>query len=104
MAGRRLRNAVREVLEAGNIVEEGQKVHVTIAGLANTYSSYVTTFEEFHAQCYEAASTIYGPNTLSGYIQEFSRLARDMVNGVPSAPGVAPEGLTDVQAFRALIA
>ena len=93
MAGRRLRNAVKSILEAGNIVAPGQKVHVTIAGLANNYASYITTFEEYQAQRYEAASTIFGPHTLEGYIQEFSRLARDMVAGTPSEPGTPPPDL-----------
>lgn len=95
MAGRRLRKAVTSVLEAGNIVEPGQKVHVTIAGLANNYASYITTYEEYQAQRYEAASTIFGPHTLDGYIQEFTRLARDMVNGVPSTVGPMPPDLED---------
>ena len=90
MAGRRLRNAVRSILESGNLVPAGQKIYVTISGLTNTYSSYVTTYEEYQAQRYEAASTIYGPHTLEGYIQEFSRLARDLVNGVPTTTGEPP--------------
>ena len=90
MAGRRLRNAVKSILEAGNLVAPGQKVHVTIAGLANNYASYIVTYEEYQAQRYEAASTIFGPHTLDGYIQEFSRLARDMVAGTPSDPGTPP--------------
>ena len=47
----------------------GDDVRVVIAGLANTYSSYVTTFEEYGAQRYEGASTIFGPHTLDAYIQ-----------------------------------
>jgi neutral ceramidase len=96
MAGRRLRNAVKKILEDGKIVEDGQEVYVTIAGLANGYASYVVTYEEFQAQRYEAASTIYGPHELEGYIQEFSRLARDLVAGRPSATGPAPEDYSDV--------
>jgi neutral ceramidase len=66
MAGRRLRAAVKQVLVEGNVVGADQEVYVTIAGLANNYASYVTTFEEYQAQRYEAASTIYGPHTLDG--------------------------------------
>ena len=44
-------------------------VTIAIAGLTNTYSSYVTTFEEYQAQRYEGASTIFGPHTLDAYIQ-----------------------------------
>jgi Neutral/alkaline non-lysosomal ceramidase, N-terminal len=44
-------------------------VHLVIAGLTNTYSSYITTFEEYGVQRYEGASTLYGPHTLDAYIQ-----------------------------------
>jgi len=97
MAGRRLRNAVRSILENSDIVPKGTKIYVTIAGLTNTYSSYVVTYEEYQAQRYEAASTIYGPHTLEGYIQEFSRLASDMVAGRPSTSGPSPPDLSDKQ-------
>lgn len=97
MAGRRLRNTIQSILEDGKIVGEGQKIYVTIAGLTNSYSSYVTTYEEYQAQRYEAASTIFGPHTLEGYIQEFSRLARDLVAGQPSVSTTSPPDLTDKQ-------
>ena len=92
MAGRRLRNAIRDIIEGegSTLLQEGQKAEITIAGLTNTYSSYVTTYEEYQAQRYEAASTIFGPHTLEGYIQEFSRLARDMVAGRPSTSDAPP--------------
>jgi neutral ceramidase len=94
MAGRRLRKAVQTILESGNLVRNG-KVYVTIAGLTNTYSSYVTTYEEYQAQRYEAASNIFGPHALDGYIQEFSRLARDMVSGRVSTSDAPPPDLTE---------
>lgn len=96
MAGRRLRKAVQDIIDGSNLLPEGHKAKVTISGLTNTYSSYVTTYEEYQAQRYEAASTIFGPHTLEGYIQEFSRLARDMVAGRPSEPGTPPPDLSDV--------
>lgn len=94
MAGRRLRNAVRKILENSNLVKPGQPIYIAISGLTNSYSSYSVTYEEYQAQRYEAASTIFGPHTLDGYIQEFSRLAKDMVAGRPSAPGPNPPDLT----------
>ena len=44
MSGRRLRNVVRKTL-----LDNGfpSNVSVVIAGLSNTYSDYVTTFEEY---------------------------------------------------------
>ena len=55
----------------------GKDVTVVIAGLTNTYSSYVTTFEEYAMQRYEGASTIFGPHTLDAYIQVCAPACRD---------------------------
>ncbi|CAN6442957.1 unnamed protein product [Victoria cruziana] len=53
MAGRRLRDAVKAVLiNAGN-GEFDENTHVVLAGLTNTYSQYITTFEEYQIQRYE---------------------------------------------------
>lgn len=90
MAGRRLRKAVGQAISATGLLPAGVEPIVTIAGLANSYSSYVTTREEYAAQRYEAASTIFGPNTLAAYLQEFSRLAKDLGTGTPSASGPPP--------------
>ena len=95
MAGRRLRNQVKNIVRESGIIPIDKKIHVTIAGLCNGYSSYVTTYEEYQAQRYEAASTIFGPHTLDGYIQEFSRLARDMVTNTPSYSDPPPPDLSD---------
>lgn len=97
MSGRRLRATVKSIVEQANVLMPGQKVYVTIAGLANTYSSYITTYEEYQAQRYEAASTIFGPNSLSGYIQEYTRIVTDLVTGKPTATGPSPPDLEDVQ-------
>lgn len=84
MSGRRLRAAAKKIIQDANVVEPGQEIYVTIAGLANSYSSYVVTNEEYQAQRYEAASTIFGPHTLEGYIQEYSRIITNLVKGEPS--------------------
>ena len=47
----------------------GQDLHIVIAGLSNTYSGYITTWEEYQEQRFEAAATAYGPHTLDAYIQ-----------------------------------
>ncbi|XP_069719948.1 neutral ceramidase isoform X2 [Phaenicophaeus curvirostris] len=52
------------------------QMDVVIAGLCNVYTHYITTYEEYQVQRYEAASTIYGPHTLSAYIQLYRGLAR----------------------------
>uniref|UniRef100_A0A453F2X8 Neutral/alkaline non-lysosomal ceramidase N-terminal domain-containing protein n=1 Tax=Aegilops tauschii subsp. strangulata TaxID=200361 RepID=A0A453F2X8_AEGTS len=53
MAGRRLRDAVKNVLISGSNGDFGTNIHVVLAGLTNTYSQYVTTFEEYQIQRYE---------------------------------------------------
>lgn len=95
MAGRRLRKKVEDLVRASGTIAEDQTIHVTIAGLANGYSSYVTTFEEYQAQRYEAASTIFGPHTLDAYLQEFARLTNDLLTGSASQSGPPPEDLSD---------
>lgn len=96
MSGRRLRKAITKLFEGSDMIA-GQDLQVTVGGLANSYSHYVTTFEEYQAQRYEAASTMYGPHSLSGYIQEFTRLTNDLIQGRPSTPGVAPPDLSSKQ-------
>eukprot|EP00887_Chlorella_sp_A99_P008094 scaffold12.g8094.t1 len=85
MAGRRLRRAV-----AATVREAWGDVRVVIAGLTNTYSSYVTTWEEYQVQRYEGGFTLYGPHTLDAYIQEFTRLAAAMAAHAPTDPGPPP--------------
>lgn len=97
MAGRRLRDAVRTVLTSGENGEFDNNVHVVIAGLTNTYSQYVTTFEEYEVQRYEGASTLFGPHTLAAYIQEFQKLATALISGQTVEPGPQPPDLLDKQ-------
>eukprot|EP00525_Craspedostauros_australis_P010424 CAMPEP_0198134330 /NCGR_PEP_ID=MMETSP1442-20131203/60014_1 /TAXON_ID= /ORGANISM="Craspedostauros australis, Strain CCMP3328" /LENGTH=743 /DNA_ID=CAMNT_0043795473 /DNA_START=72 /DNA_END=2303 /DNA_ORIENTATION=+ len=93
MAGRRLRKAVRSILENRGIDDP----YITIAGLANSYTHYVTTFEEYAGQRYEAASTLYGPHTLAGYIQEFERITSDLMDDRESSSDPPPKDLGDKQ-------
>ncbi|XP_054238265.1 putative neutral ceramidase C [Indicator indicator] len=86
MSGRRLREAVkREFASHGRA-----GMDVVIAGLCNVYTHYITTYEEYQAQRYEAASTIYGPHTLAAYIQLYRGLARaiatNTVQDLPPGP------------------
>eukprot|EP00898_Chlorokybus_atmophyticus_P005581 jgi/Chlat1/6023/Chrsp4S09084 len=88
MAGRRLREAIartiieeeeEEEAERGKGVRPRKPPVVVISGLANEYSGYCTTPEEYAAQRYEGASTLYGPHTLAAYCQEFQALARTLM-------------------------
>jgi neutral ceramidase len=94
MAGRRMRAAV-----AAEVVRSGMAKDpvVVIAGLANEYADYTTTFEEYQAQRYEGASTAYGPNELEGFISQFRRLVRDMAAGRPSDTLPVPPTYVDKQ-------
>ncbi|KAJ7569271.1 hypothetical protein O6H91_01G069400 [Diphasiastrum complanatum] len=97
MAGRRLREAVKETLIAKGNGEFSENTTVVIAGLTNGYSQYVTTYEEYQIQRYEGASTLYGPHTLSAYIQEFKKLADALADGSRVEAGPSPPYLVDQQ-------
>ena len=55
MAGRCLRHAVKTVLTSGGNRQFDSNVHIVIAGMTNTYSQYVTTFEVYQVQGYEVS-------------------------------------------------
>ncbi|CAH8265123.1 unnamed protein product [Arabidopsis lyrata] len=97
MAGRRLRDAIKSFLISLDPKEFSNNMHVVIAGLTNTYSQYIATFEEYEVQRYEGASTLYGPHTLTAYIQEFKKLATALVNGLTLPRGPQPPDLLDKQ-------
>ncbi|NXE66187.1 ASAH2 ceramidase, partial [Calcarius ornatus] len=77
MSGRRLREAVQREFDSHGT----PGMNVVIAGLCNVYTHYITTYEEYQLQRYEAASTIYGPHTLSAYIQLYRGLAKAIALG-----------------------
>ena len=52
---------------------------VVIAGLSNVYTHYITTFEEYQMQKYEAASTIFGPHTLNAYLDQYAYLTERLL-------------------------
>src|SRR3954447_19515415 len=73
--GRRVRHAV-ERAAAGHGV-----VRAVISGLANEYADYFTTPEEYDAQHYEGAATIYGRASSVALQEALVRLTRDLVSG-----------------------
>ncbi|KAL8154091.1 hypothetical protein V2J09_011851, partial [Rumex salicifolius] len=97
MAGRRLRDTIKKTLTSAKGSDFNSGVHVVIAGLTNSYSQYVTTIEEYQIQRYEGASTLYGPHTLSAYIQEFNKLATALLHGQAINPGPQPPDLLNKQ-------
>ncbi|XP_078269304.1 neutral ceramidase isoform X2 [Rhinoraja longicauda] len=94
MSGRRLRETVKRELESSGSLKD---IDVVVAGLCNVYTHYITTYEEYQVQRYEAASTIYGPHTLSAYIQLFRGLAKAIAeNSVEQLPkGPEPPNFPD---------
>ena len=74
VAGLRLRRAVADVLGVPTR-------HVLVQGYANDYAGYVTTPEEYGAQRYEGGHTMFGRWELPAYVQEVTRLARDLRDG-----------------------
>jgi len=69
MPGRRLIKTLTELLDVGDVI---------LAGYANEYSQHITTYEEYQAQHYEGASTLFGPHTLDAYLDAFGKLAKSV--------------------------
>ncbi|XP_050347290.1 neutral ceramidase isoform X2 [Nymphalis io] len=86
MSGRRLRQVVAKASGATRVV---------LAGLSNVYSDYITTPEEYQAQRYEAASTIFGPHTLDIYLHKYRHLAAALAQGTTLEPGPSPPDFSD---------
>lgn len=93
MSGRRMRNHIQEVVRS----EIGENVDVIIAGLSNLYTSYIATPEEYEIQRYEGASTLYGPHTLTIYLNQFEKLTRVMLRNERLGPGPDQPDLSDRQ-------
>ena len=73
-----------------------------IAGLSNGYASYVTTREEYKAQHYEGASTLFGPWTLAAWQQNFAGVAEALRDGTSPADTATPQDLSDAQLIETL--
>ncbi|KAJ8730529.1 hypothetical protein PYW08_001942 [Mythimna loreyi] len=86
MSGRRLRNIIAKT------APEAKKV--VIAGLSNIYSDYIATPEEYQAQRYEAASTIYGPHTLDIYLNKYVELTDALTSSKDMPLGPEPPDLS----------
>jgi len=82
MSGRRLRATMREQL-GGDCV---------LACLSNAYAGYVATPEEYDAQYYEAASTLYGREQLNAVRQLLTTLAQPDRSPAPTNLRPRPAG------------
>ena len=72
-----MRDAVAST--AFDITQGSEDLKVVLAGLSNVYTHYITTYEEYQPQRYEAASTIFGPHTLRAYLDQFKYLTEAML-------------------------
>lgn len=93
MSGRRLKEQVANEAISSGITD----AKVILSGLSNAYASYVTTFEEYAAQRYEGASTIFGPHTLEAYLQQYQFLVNNLLAGNKVASGPTPPNLVSRQ-------
>ena len=90
-----MRETIRKTIEK---VSDAKNTKVVIAGLSNMYTHYITTFEEYQKQRYEASSTIYGPHTLHAYQQQYSFQAKKLAqNKSVDDEGPHPPNLHDEQ-------
>ncbi|KAG8135399.1 hypothetical protein E2320_008422 [Naja naja] len=87
MSGRRVREAVKKEFE----IQRKAGMDIIISGLSNIYTHYITTYEEYQVQRYEGGSTIFGPHTLSAYIQLFQGLARALATNTTQDLANIPE-------------
>ena len=81
--GKRVRAAVTDAVKGSGITA------TVISGLANEYADYFTTPEEFDAQHYEGAATVYGRASSVALQQVLVSLAGALVSGKP-APAAYP--------------
>jgi neutral ceramidase len=96
VAGCRLRNTVRDVLDEAST---GIK-HAVVATYSGAFSSYTTTREEYDMQHYEGASTLFGPWTLDAYLQENKKLALAIKEDKTVPRGPTPPNLSQLYRQR----
>lgn len=84
MAGRRWKEAIASSAELLSLSAE--KPVVVLGGPANSYTHYIATEEEYSIQRYEGASTLYGPHTLSAYINLTTQYLPYLSSHAPSPP------------------
>jgi neutral ceramidase len=84
VAGRRLRQTLLEVLAPTGVQA------VVLNPYANAYAGYLTTFEEYQVQHYEAGYTVFGPWELAAVRTALATVAGDLVGGRPGRAGPEP--------------
>lgn len=72
IAAKRLKESLERRLKGKGIKE------VVLAPYANSYSGYITTFEEYQVQMYEGGHTVFGEWSLAALQTKFDELAKEM--------------------------
>ena len=85
-AGRRIRSEMLAAADSSGLRVKGAH----ILGLTNGYVEYVATPEEYTAQYYEGASTLYGPGEAAMFGRVLAGLTRTLSTGDRLSPSVAP--------------
>ena len=88
MAGRRFKKAVLAELASAGVK------YAVISSLANSYTSYLATREEYAKQWYEGAATQFGPHQQAGFQQEYVKLCQAIVASDDVPPGPTPPDVT----------
>lgn len=89
-AGRRIACSVEEAIKSRPSKQPlDQGLLVCVTSLANGYTGYTTTPEEYSKQYYEGGHTLYGPNSTPYLCSQYGALARDLlvagrVSDIPS--------------------
>ena len=92
--GARIKQALVDATKSGGVRR------AVIAGLAGDYVQYITTREEYGQQSYEGASTLYGQNEGTFFVEQFADLGKRLITGQPAPEpyaldpsyGIKPDG------------
>lgn len=88
VSGRRLQRSITAALAQQAL--GSSPAFVLINGYANAYAGYLTTPEEYDAQGYEGACTMYGRNSLPAWATAFDDLIGSMQQPPPRSLGAPP--------------
>ncbi|XP_049850599.1 neutral ceramidase-like [Schistocerca gregaria] len=89
MAGRRLSKSIFKALRDAGSINDRSTVIITC--VANSYSHYVTTREEYSIQRYEGSSVLFGPFTLNAYQFLYYQLVYRLSKGLRPPRSASPE-------------
>jgi neutral ceramidase len=74
IAGERMKKMLLEEFSKSGVKK------VIIAPYSNAYMGYITTFEEYQAQCYEGGHTCFGQWTHGAFMTNYKKLSTMMLN------------------------